>query len=196
MNSGADVLVIKVGDLVNRVPLSAGSDNLRVSWAVPPEQARKAADTLLAKVKKIEDNERNAKKRRIALINLYMGARTLDLDGDRKAIIASSPMRSQPNYKPHKKITSLLYQQTTNVNSVNSNVSLKSGVALLPTNGLLKPKRSAKQIAESKDFAKPSRQAATIDEKNKKNSSMRSRRHSKKPPLKTFKASLAILFKK
>ena len=83
----ADVLVVKAAGLENRVPLEAGSDNIRLSWAVPPEQARKAADDMSAKVQALEDTERNASKRCVALVNLYMGSLKLDLDQGRQTTI-------------------------------------------------------------------------------------------------------------
>ena len=84
---GAETLVIKVAGLENRIPLAEGSDNIRFSWAVPPEEARKAADALITKVTELEDTERNKSKRRVALVNLYMGAQELDLDQQRKVTI-------------------------------------------------------------------------------------------------------------
>ena len=84
INNGADVLLIEVAGVQNRVPVPKGGENVWFSWAVPPEQARRAADALIAKVNELEDNKRNAQKRRVALVNLYLDGQTLHLDEERK----------------------------------------------------------------------------------------------------------------
>lgn len=81
----ATAVVVSNGAQKYQVAAPAGSANVALSWAIPPEEDLKQADKMISEVEAIADTPANQTRRFKALVNLHLATAVLCLDPPRAA---------------------------------------------------------------------------------------------------------------
>lgn len=91
--NGEVTIRAQLGDMAWEETFSAGSDNVRFAWMIPPEEDLRAADRLLTDIAAIGEDDRS---RPGALVDLYVRTRGLMLDPERQSQIDSLTAEAGP----------------------------------------------------------------------------------------------------